>query len=84
MLRTEKGFIEANGMVSELVADYTVITHAMYNDVLDDLEPQERLKVMIGCFAMALSTDKKKGEEEPVGDDLSDLLRKAMGKEFEE
>lgn len=84
MLRTEKGFIEANGMVSELVADYTVITNAMYNDVLDDLEPQERLKVMIGCFAMALSTDKKKGKEEPVGDDLSDLLRKAMGKEFEE
>lgn len=84
MLRTEKGFIEANGMVKELVADYTVITNAMYNDVLDDLEPQERLKVMIGCFAMALSAGGTEQKAEPGDDDLSDLLRKAMGKEFEE
>lgn len=84
MIKTENGFIEANGRVSELLADYTVIAHTMYYDVLDDLEPQERLKVLIEFFALALSDNETEQKEEPVVDDLSDLLRKAMGKEFEE
>lgn len=84
MLRTKKGFIEANGTVSELLADYTVIAHTMYYDVLDDLEPQERLKVLIEFFAMALSDNETEQKEEPIRDALSELLREAMGKEFEE
>lgn len=84
MLKTENGLIEGRGRANELLADYTVITHTMYYDVLGDLEPQERIKTLIGCFAMALSVNKTEQEEEPAVDDLSDLLREAMGKEFEE
>lgn len=71
-----KGSVQASGTVGELLADYAVATKTVWSDVLEGLDPEEKLKAIFGIMCVAFSDDED--------DALADMVRKALRKEFDD
>lgn len=84
MMKLENGSVEASGTVAELLADYAVATKTVWCDVLVGLEPEYRLKAIFETLSVAFGDFDDEDEDESADDPLSDIVREALRKEFED
>ena len=84
MMVLNKGSVQASGTVGELLADYAVATKTVWNDVLDGVDSGLKLKAIFGILSVAFGDDDDDDEGDEGDDALTDLVRKALRKEFED
>ena len=82
MMVLNKGSVQTSGTVGELLADYAVATKSVWNDVLDGLDPEEKLTAIFGILSVAFGDDDDDDEDDNEDDTLADMIRKALRKEF--
>lgn len=84
MMVLNKGSVQASGTVGELLADYAVATKTVWNDVLDGVDPEEKLKAIFGILSVVFCDDDDDDEDDEGDDALADMIRKALRKEFDD
>lgn len=84
MMVLNKGSVQASGTVGELLADYAVATKTVWNDVLNGLDSEEKLKAIFGIMSAAFGDDDDDDEGDEGDDALADMVRKALRKEFDD
>ncbi len=82
MMVLNKGSVQASGTVGELLADYAVATKTVWNDVLDGVDSELKLKAIFGILSAVFDDDDEDDEDDGVDDALTDMVRKALRKEF--
>ena len=83
MIKTEKGSITINGSVTELMADFSVITNSLYKNLTEVIDEEYAREKLEDSFERGFKDEEEVVKENKTMKDLLHLIKK-LAEEVEE